>query len=85
MKAVAQLDTGVVGYAQWQVTDSRGSAIPSPLRGLTSNIFGVGPEIAATTKVGRFFARYEFEFGSHNSLEGQVFLFGWAALWDPFK
>jgi len=82
---VAQLDTGVVGYAQWQVTDNRGSSIPIPLRGIRSNIFGVGPEIAATTKVGRFFARYEFEFGAVNSLEGQVFLFGWAALWDPFK
>jgi len=82
---VAQLDTGVVGYAQWQVTDNRGSDIPNPLRGIRSNIFAVGPEIAATTKVGRFFARYEFEFGGQNSLEGQVFLFGWAALWDPFK
>ena len=82
---VAQLDTGVVGYAQWQMTDNRGSDIPNPLRGIRSNIFAVGPEIAATTKVGRFFARYEFEFGGQNSLEGQVFLFGWAALWDPFK
>ena len=82
---VAQLDTGVVGYAQWQVTDNRGSAIPNPLRGIKSNIFGVGPEIAATTKIGRFFARYEFEFGAQNAPEGQVFLFGWAALFDPFK
>jgi len=82
---VPQLDTGMVGYAQWQVTDNHGSAIPPPLRGLRSNIFGVGPEIAATTKVGRFFARYEFEFGGQNTSEGQVFLFAWAALWDPFK
>src|SRR5215510_11381802 len=71
---VAQLDTGVVGYAQWQVTDNRGSDIPNPLRGIRSNIFAVGPEIAATTKVGRFFARYEFQFGSQNTLQGQVFL-----------
>ena len=82
---VVQLDTGVVGYAQWQVTDNRGSDIPLPLRGIKSNIFAVGPEIAATTKIGRFFARYEFEFGAQNAPEGQVFLFGWAALWDPFK
>jgi len=82
---VAQVDTGVVGYAQWQVTDNRGSAIPIPLRGIKSNIFGVGPEIAATTKFGRFFARYEFEFGAENSPEGQIFLFGFALLYDPFK
>jgi hypothetical protein len=82
---VAQLDTGVVGYAQWQVTDNRGSAIPIPLRGIKSNIFAVGPEIAATTKFGRFFARYEFEFGAQNSPQGQVFLFGFALLYDPFK
>src|SRR5262245_46400842 len=82
---VAQLDTGVVGYAQWQVTDNRGSDIPNPLRGIRSNIFAVGPEVAATSKFGRFFARYEFEFGAQNTLQGQVFLFGWAALWDPFK
>ena len=83
--AVAQLDTGVVGYAQWQVTDNHGSDIPPPLRGIRSNIFGVGAEIAATTKIGRFFARYVFEFGAKNAPEGQVFLFGWAALYDPFK
>ncbi len=23
--------------------------------------------------------------GAQNSLEGRVFVFGWAALWDPFK
>ncbi len=82
---VVQLDTGVVGYAQWQVTDNRGSAIPVALRGIKSNIFAVGPEIAATTKYGRFFARYEFEFGAQNAPQGQVFFFGWAALYDPFK
>jgi hypothetical protein len=82
---VPQLDTGVVGYAQWQVTDNTGSAIPNPLRGIRSNIFAVGPEISATTKIGRFTARYEFEFGAQNSPSGQIFLFGWAALFDPFK
>lgn len=83
--AIAQLDTGVVGYAQWQVTDNRGSDIPPPLRGIKSNIFAVGPEIAATTKFGRFFARYLFEFGAQNAPEGQAFFFGWAVLYDPFK
>jgi hypothetical protein len=82
---VAQLDTGVVGYAQWQVTDNRGSDMPPPLRGIRSDIYGVGPEIAATTKIGRFFARYLFEFCATSAPEGQVFLFGWAALFDPFK
>jgi len=82
---VVQLDVGAVGYAQWQVTDNRGSDIPAPLRTIKSNIFAAGPEIAATTKFGRFFARYEFEFGAQNALDGQVFLFGWAALYDPFK
>ena len=82
---VAQLDMGVVGYAQWQVTDNRGSAIPLPLRGIKSNIYGVGPEIAATTKFGRFFARYEFEFGADNTPQGQVFHFGVALLIDPFS
>jgi hypothetical protein len=82
---VAQLDVGAVGYAQWQMTDNRGSDIALPLRGLKSNVFATGPEIAATTKIGRFFARYEFEFGTQGNPQGQVFLFGWAALIDPFK
>ena len=82
---VTQLDTGVIGYAQWQLTDNRGSAIPIPLRRIRSNIFGVGPEIATTTKFGRFFARYEFEFGAQNSPQGHIFLFGLALLYDPFK
>jgi hypothetical protein len=82
---VAQLDAGVVGYAQWQMTDNRGAAIPLPLRGIRSNAFAVGPEIAATTKFGRLFARYEFEFGSQNTPQGQVFLFGYGLLYDPFK
>lgn len=82
---VVQLDTGVVGYALWQVTDNRGSGIPPPLRGIKSNVFAIGPEIAATTKFGRFFARYEFEFSAQNTAEGDVFVFGWAVLYDPFK
>lgn len=77
---VAQLDAGVIGYAQWQVTDTTGSAVPSLARGIRSDIFGVGPEIAATTKFGRFFARYLFEFGAQNASSGQVFLFGFALL-----
>jgi hypothetical protein len=82
---VAQLDTGVVGYAQWQVTDNRGSDIPKPFRGIKSNIFAVGPEIAATTKFGRFFFRYEFEFGAQSDPQGQILVFGAALLFDPFK
>ena len=82
---VAQLDMGVVGYAQWQVTDNQGSDIPIQLRGIRSNTYAVGSEIAATTRFGRFFARYEFEFGSQNAPQGQVFLFGLALLYDPFK
>jgi hypothetical protein len=45
----------------------------------------VGQEIAATTKFGRFFARYEFEFGAKNSPQGHVFLFGLALLYNPLK
>jgi hypothetical protein len=45
------------------VTDNRGSAIPIQLQNVKSNIAAVGPEIAATTTFGRFFARYEFESG----------------------
>lgn len=82
---VAQLDMGVIGYAQWQVTNNTGSDIPIQLRGIKSNTFAVGPEIAATTRFGRFFARYEFEFGSQNAPQGQIFLFGLALLVDPFK
>ena len=82
---VAQLDTGVVGYAEWQVTDNRGSIIPRVLRDVKGNAFAVGPEIAATTKFGRFFFRYEFEFGNKNEPQGQVLLFGAALLFDPFK
>ena len=76
---------GALGYAQWQMTDNRGSGIPLLLSVVRSNAFAVGPEIAFTTKIGRSFARYEFEFGNQNTPQGQVFIFGRAALWDPFK
>src|SRR5262245_64053300 len=79
---VAQLDLGVAGYAQWQVRDNRGSDIPPALRGIKSNVHAVGPEITATTKFGRFFASYEFEFGSQNTSNGKVFLFGLALIFD---
>ena len=58
---------------------------PPVLRGIKSDIYAIGPEIATTTKFGRFFARYEFEFGARNTPQGQVFLFGWSVLYDPFK
>jgi hypothetical protein len=82
---VAQLDTGVVGYGQWQVTDNRGSEVSQIVANTKSRIFAVGPEIAATTKFGRFFFRYEFEFGGHGAPQGQVLLFGASLLIDPFK
>jgi len=58
---------------------------PPVLRGIKSDIYAIGPEIATTTKFGRFFARYEFEFGARNTPQGQVFLFGWSVLYDQFK
>jgi hypothetical protein len=74
--SLGQIDVGAVGYAQWQVTDASGSDVPSRVKGLRAVIYGAGPEIAMTTKFGRFFFRYEFEFGAKNAAEGQVLLFG---------
>jgi len=55
---------------------------PAPVRALARAWRQLG---IATTRFGLFFARYEFEFGSQNAPQGQVFLFGLALLVDPFK
>jgi len=82
---VRQLDAGVAGYGQWQVTNTTGSAWPSALHGVRSNILAVGPEIAVTASFARFFARWEIEYGIQNFPVGQAFLVGATVAFDPFK
>ena len=45
-RVLDNLDAGIIGYALWQVTDDRGSALPAPLAGVRERVFGLGPEIS---------------------------------------
>ena len=42
------LDAGLAGYADWQITDDRGSALPPVVAGARSVAYGLGPEIDVT-------------------------------------
>jgi len=46
-KTIARIvDVGLVGYAQWQVRDNSGAALPEGLRALRDRTCGVGGEVA---------------------------------------
>jgi len=72
------LDVGIAGYALWQVTDDRGSALPPQLRGARERVFGVGPEVdwAIPALRTRLTARFEWDLGGEARPVGTIFVFG---------
>jgi hypothetical protein len=77
---------GVAGYALWQVTDDKGSALPPVLRGARDQVFGIGPEVqVALPKIGaRAELRLLFEFGARARPEASVLAGGLTyRTWPP--
>lgn len=62
---------GLVGYAQWQVTSTKGADVPAPVANNKSRVYALGPEF--TTLQGAFTLRYEFQFGGEWVAEGNTF------------
>ncbi|WP_448205653.1 SphA family protein [Azospirillum sp. sgz302134] len=74
--SIGQVDVGVDGYAYWQVTNTTGSAVPSRFQSRRGSTYALGPEIAATTKFGRYFLRFFSEFGGSNTPQGNQIMLG---------
>jgi hypothetical protein len=69
------IDAGVSGYYQQQITDDSGPGLPANYnRGLHDRVVGVGPEISTfCPKLGMFIsARYAYEFAAEDRPEGQA-------------
>jgi hypothetical protein len=78
----SKLSIGAVGYYYQQITgDSGGGATLGDFKG---RIFGVGPSVSYVAQVGplpvSLHARWHFEFGAQNRLEGNA---AYVGLWIP--
>jgi len=75
-KQLVQL--GVVGYAQFQLTNDSGSAVPVLTANNKDRVFAVGPEIGVIlpTKKFNFLARVLPEFGVRNRTQGVTVVLG---------
>ena len=77
---------GVAGYALWQVSDDRGTALPQALIGARTRTFGLGPEIDVVIPSiglkGEF--RFMWDFGTRARPQGEVFAGGLTyRAWSP--
>jgi hypothetical protein len=72
---IGTVTAGVASYAYWQVT-AFGGAVPPSAQSAWSNVYGLGPEITATTKYGLYYLRFFSEFGAANSRQGHSFVAG---------
>lgn len=65
---------GLAGYALWQVSADRGTALPGILRGQHDRVFGLGPEIqfAVPALALRAEARVEFDLGARSRPSGVI-------------
>jgi len=72
------VETGLAGYALWQVGDDRGADLPPPLRGAHDQVYGLGPEVAMVLKAirGQVRVRYEWDIGVRARPQGHVFVAG---------
>jgi hypothetical protein len=72
------VDVGPVAYALWQVSDDRGSALPSLLRGARDRNYGVGGELDLTLERirSRLLVRYAHDFGARSRPQGQIVIVG---------
>ena len=62
---------GIVGYAQWQVSNTTGTDVLPPIAANKSRIYAVGPEL--TTLQGALTLRYYRQFGGEWSVVGDNF------------
>jgi hypothetical protein len=71
-------ETGVAGYALWQVHDDRGTELPLVLTGARDRVYGLGPEGAVLIKTiqGQLRVRYEWDFGVRARPQGHVLVVG---------
>ncbi len=72
------LETGIAGYALWQVRDDHGTELPSVLAGAHDRVYGFGPEGALLIKAiqGQLRVRYEWDFGVRARPQGHIFVAG---------
>ena len=65
---------GASGFALWQTTPDRGTALPPVLRGQRDRVFGIGPELQLTfpTLGLRVEGRVEFDIGVRSRPRGDV-------------
>jgi hypothetical protein len=70
------LETGVAGYALWQVRDDRGPDLPPILLGSRDRVYGLGPEAAVLIKPIRaeVRARFQWDMGVRARPEGHIFV-----------
>ena len=79
---------GVAGYALWQVSDDRGTALPQALTGLRTRTYGLGPEIdVVVPSIGlRGDFRFMWDFGTRARPQGEVFAGGLGyRAWSPSR
>jgi hypothetical protein len=71
-------ETGIAGYALWQVRSDRGTELPAVLTGLRDRVYGMGPEGAMLIKAiqGQLRVRYEWDFGVRARPQGHIFVVG---------
>jgi hypothetical protein len=71
-------ETGIAGYALWQVRDDRGTELPPVLAGARDRVYGLGPEVAIVIKAiqGQLRVRYEWDFGVRTRPQGHFFVAG---------
>jgi hypothetical protein len=71
-------ETGIAGYALWQVSDDRGTQLPPVLAGAPDQVYGLGPEGAFFIKAiqGQLRVRYEWDFGVRSRPQGHIFVAG---------
>jgi hypothetical protein len=71
-------ETGVAGYALWQVRNDRGTELPPALTGIRDRVYGLGPEGAMLIKAiqAQVRVRYLWDFGVHARPQGHIFVTG---------
>jgi hypothetical protein len=74
--AIGPVNVGVVGFGYWQITDTSGAAVRSVLEGVQANVYALGPEVATTTKFGRYYLRFLSEFGAAKTVQGHEIVAG---------
>ncbi len=72
------LQFGVVGYAQFQLTNDSGTAVPALTAGNKDRVFAIGPEfeLILPSKKFNFLVRVLPEFGARNRTQGVTVVFG---------